>query len=71
MSSLDVWYENTSRHTLCFNHAVKAAIEGERITTEVQDNNDAGMSGAWWVERTKYPGGCEECDKELESDNKS
>jgi len=60
MSNLDIWYEDSNSNTLCFAHAVKAAMKGEHIRTEVQDNSDAGMSGAWWV------GGCIKCIEESE-----
>lgn len=59
MSSLDIWYEDEDGRTLCFLHAVKAATEGRRISTEVQDNRDAGESGAWWI------GGCKDCLLEM------
>lgn len=60
MAYIDVWYENIENDTLCFKHAVEAAMKREKIYTKTQDNSDAGWSGAWWI------GNCKECSVEDE-----
>lgn len=53
MADIDVWYENIDGGTLCFKHAVEAAMRKENIYTKTQDNSDAGMSGVWWLGHCK------------------